>query len=116
MADSTTQHSPLLRLPLEIRLMVYEYLLFPSVLASSSHSTSVANLMPDYHTYQSEDPEKDSPFTLAVRTINPYLGAQTSRTWRRRSTYHVRTGKSPSLDSHKPFSVPSLRSGRNVPY
>lgn len=85
------QQSPLLRLPLEIRLIIYEYLLFPSALPSTSYSTSVANLLSDYHTYHSGD-TNDSPFTLSVRTIDPYLGAHSSRTWRRRSTYHVRTG------------------------
>ncbi|KAF2687230.1 hypothetical protein K458DRAFT_296703 [Lentithecium fluviatile CBS 122367] len=89
MADTTNQPL-LLQLPLEIRLIIYEYLLFPSLVPSSSHSTSVTNLLPDYHTYHSGD--SDSPFTLAVRTINPYLGAHTSRSWRKRSTYHVRTG------------------------
>ncbi|OAG08102.1 uncharacterized protein CC84DRAFT_553346 [Paraphaeosphaeria sporulosa] len=88
MAEPT---SPLLRLPFEIRLMVYEYLLFPSATPSSSHSTSVANLLPDFHTYHSSD-TNDTPFTLAVRTIDPYAGVNSSRGWRLRSTYHVRTG------------------------
>ncbi|KAL5418306.1 hypothetical protein PMIN04_007349 [Paraphaeosphaeria minitans] len=83
--------SPLLRLPFEIRLMIYEYLLFPSTTPSSSHSTSVANLLPDFHTYHSSD-TNDTPFTLAVRTIDPYAGVNSSRGWRLRSTYHVRTG------------------------
>jgi len=92
MADTMVHQSLLLRLPLEIRLNIYEYLLFPSILPSSTHSTSVANLLPDYHTYHTNEAD-DSPFTLAVRTINPYLGAQTSSSWRKRSTYYVRTGK-----------------------
>ncbi|KAJ4349928.1 uncharacterized protein N0V89_008548 [Didymosphaeria variabile] len=87
MAEPT---SPLLRLPFEIRLMIYEALLFPSKTPSSSHSTSVANLLPDFHTYHSND-TNDTPFTLAVRTIDPYAGVQSSRGWRHRSTYHVRT-------------------------
>lgn len=105
MAEPT---SPLLRLPFEIRLMIYEYLLFPSATPSSSHSTSVANLLPDFHTYHSSD-TNDTPFTLAVRTIDPYAGVNTSRGWRLRSTYHVRTGK-PSLPPHSPhveFTLPS---------
>lgn len=89
MAEST---SPLLRLPLEIRLMIYEYLLLPSRLPSASHATSVANLLPDFHTYHFDD-TNDAIFTLAVRTMDPYSGAQSSRSWKRRSTYHVRTGK-----------------------
>ena len=84
--------SPLLRLPFEIRLMIYEYLLFPSTHPSTGNSTSIANLLPDFHTYYSED-TNNSPFTLSVRTIDPWLGSQGSRTWRRRSMYHVRTGK-----------------------
>lgn len=95
--DSTTHRqlvSPFLRLPFEIRLMIYEYLLFPSKNPSTGHGISVANLLPDFHTYYSEDTNND-PFTLSVRTIDPWLGAQGSRTWRRRSTYHVRTGKLP---------------------
>lgn len=83
--------SPLLRLPFEIRLMIYEYLLFPSKYPSTGSGTSVANLLPDFHTYYSEDTNSD-PFTLSVRTIDPWLGTQGSRTWRQRSTYHVRTG------------------------
>ncbi|KAF1932690.1 uncharacterized protein M421DRAFT_246822 [Didymella exigua CBS 183.55] len=85
------QASPLLRLPMEIRLMIYEYMLLPSSQPTTIHSTSVANLVPDFHTYFSEDTNNDR-FTLSVRTIDPWLGAQASRTWRRRSTYHVRTG------------------------
>lgn len=86
--------SPLLRLPMEIRLTIYEYMLFPSSQPTTTHGTSVANLLPDFHTYFSEDTNKDA-FTLSVRTIDPWLGAQASRTWRRRSTYHVRTGTFP---------------------
>ncbi|KAF2828615.1 hypothetical protein CC86DRAFT_319570 [Ophiobolus disseminans] len=85
------QASPLLRLPLEIRLIIYEYLLHPSAHPSTGTSTSVANLLPDFHTYYSEDTNND-PSTLSVRTIDPWLGSQGSRTWRRRSTYHIRTG------------------------
>lgn len=84
--------SLLLRLPFEVRLMIYEYLLFPSTDPGTGSGTSVANLMTDFHTYYSED-TNDDPLTLSVRTIDPWLGARTSRTWRRRSTYHVRTGK-----------------------
>jgi hypothetical protein len=87
------QVSPLLRLPFEIRLMIYEYLLYPSTQPCTGTGTSVANLLPDFHTYYSEDTNND-PFTLSVRTIDPWLGSQGSRSWRRRSTYHVRTGKS----------------------
>ncbi|ORX99231.1 hypothetical protein BCR34DRAFT_606701 [Clohesyomyces aquaticus] len=91
MDDSNTIASPLLRLPLEIRLIIYEYLLFPSAAPSATHSTSVTNLLPDYHTYYSPDSNYD-PFTLAVRTIDPYLSPHSSRSWRRRTTYYVRTG------------------------
>ncbi|XPS73534.1 hypothetical protein M3J09_005679 [Ascochyta lentis] len=83
--------SPLLRLPMEIRVLIYEYMLLPSSRPTTTGSTSVANLLPDFHTYFSEDTNND-PFTLSVRTIDPWLGAQANRTWRRRSTYHVRTG------------------------
>ncbi|KZM27051.1 uncharacterized protein EKO05_0004996 [Ascochyta rabiei] len=86
--------SPLLRLPMEVRLMIYEYMLFPSSQPTATSGTSVANLLPDFHTYFSEDTNNDR-FTLSVRTIDPWLGAQASRTWRRRSTYHVRTGTFP---------------------
>lgn len=81
--------------------MIYEYLLLPSTKPSSAHSSSVTNLRPDYHTYYSSDTNTD-PFTLTVRTIDPYLNAHTSRTWRRRSTYHVRTGESftPTLNAY----------------
>lgn len=94
--------SPLLRLPFEIRLIIYEYLLFPTTHPSTSTSTSIANLLPDFHTYYSED-TNNSPFTLSVRTIDPFLASQGSRTWRRRSVYHVRTGKSfPSANPYNP--------------
>ncbi|KAF1920861.1 hypothetical protein BDU57DRAFT_436524 [Ampelomyces quisqualis] len=89
--DGALQASALMRLPFEIRLMVYEYLLFPSLHPSTSTSTSVANLLPDFDTYYSEDTNND-PFTLSIRTIDPWLGAQGSSAWRRRSTYHIRTG------------------------
>ncbi|KAJ4363244.1 hypothetical protein N0V95_001147 [Ascochyta clinopodiicola] len=79
---------------MEVRLMIYEYMLFPSSQPTTTSSTSVANLLPDFHTYFSDDTNND-PFTLSVRTIDPWLGAQASRTWRRRSTYHVRTGTFP---------------------
>lgn len=79
---------------MEIRLMIYEYMLLPSSQPTTTHGTSVANLLPDFHTYFSEDTNND-PFTLSVRTIDPWLGAQASRTWRRRATYHVRTGTFP---------------------
>ncbi|KAF2133516.1 hypothetical protein P153DRAFT_281670 [Dothidotthia symphoricarpi CBS 119687] len=82
--------SPLLRLPLELRLMIYEYLLFPSTHPTTGSGTSIANLLPDFHTYYSADTNND-PFTLSVRTIDPWLGGQ-PKSWRRRSTYYVRTG------------------------
>jgi hypothetical protein len=66
--------SPLLRLPMEIRLMIYEYMLLPSTQPTTTQGTSVANLLPDFHTYFSEDTNND-PFTLSVRTIDPWLGA-----------------------------------------
>lgn len=91
--NGEAQTSPLLRLPFEIRIMIYEYLLYPSMQPSTCTSTSVSNLLPDFHTYYSEDTNND-PFTLSVRTIDPWLGCQGSRSWRHRSTYHVRTGKS----------------------
>ncbi|KAF1841939.1 uncharacterized protein K460DRAFT_345312 [Cucurbitaria berberidis CBS 394.84] len=103
----TLPASPLLRLPFEIRLMIYEYLLFPSTRPSTSNSTSVANIVPDFHTYYSED-TNSTPFTLSVRTIDPWLGAQGSRTWRRRSTYHMRTG--PFLTSTTPTTYRVLLS------
>ncbi|KAF2633839.1 hypothetical protein BU25DRAFT_427273 [Macroventuria anomochaeta] len=90
-AEDGLPASPLLRLPVEVRLMIYEYMLFPSSQPTTTHGTSVTNLLPDFHTYLSED-TNNGPFTLSVRTIDPWLGAQASRTWRRRSTYHVRTG------------------------
>ncbi|KAJ4993927.1 autophagy-related protein 3 [Stagonosporopsis vannaccii] len=93
-SESDLPASPLLRLPLEIRLMIYEYMLLPSSHPTTTYGTSVANLLPDFHTYFSDDTNND-PFTLSVRTIDPWLGAQASRTWRRRSTYYVRTGTFP---------------------
>jgi hypothetical protein len=90
--EDGAQASPLLRLPFEIRLMIYEYLLYPSAQPSTGTGTSVANLLPDFHTYYSEDTNNDA-YTLSVRTIDPWLGQQGSRSWSRRSTYHVRTGK-----------------------
>lgn len=78
--------------------MIYEYMLLPSIQPTTTQGTSVANLLPDFHTYFSEDTNND-PFTLSVRTIDPWLGAQASRTWRRRSTYHVRTGTFPHYTS-----------------
>ena len=95
MMSGSTQTSSLLRLPFEIRLMIYEYLLLPSKTPCSGRATSVANLIPDFHTYYSKD-TNDDPFTLSVRTIDPWLGGQSLKTWRKRSTYHVRTGKSDS--------------------
>jgi hypothetical protein len=86
------QASPLLRLPFEIRLMIYEYLLYPSAQPSTGTGTTVSNLLPDFHTYYSEDTNSDV-YTLSVRTIDPWLGQQGSKSWRRRSTYHVRTGE-----------------------
>ncbi|KAF2788247.1 hypothetical protein K505DRAFT_286450 [Melanomma pulvis-pyrius CBS 109.77] len=91
MSEPHPQPSPFLRLPFEIRLIIYEYLLFPSTTPSSGQSTSVSNLLPDYHTYYTGDTDTDA-FTLTVRTMDPYLGAHSSRSWRRRNTYHVRTG------------------------
>ena len=84
--------SPLLRLPYEIRLMIYEHLLLPSTSPSTGNGTSIANLLPDFHTYLSED-TNSSASTLSVRTIDPWFGAQGPKTWRRRSTYHIRTGE-----------------------
>jgi hypothetical protein len=75
--------------------MIYELLLFPSATPQTGNSTSISNLLPDYHTYYTSDTESDA-FTLTVRTIDPYLGAHSSRGWRKRSTYHVRTGMSSS--------------------
>jgi hypothetical protein len=72
--------------------MIYEYLLLPSTTPCSGRGTSVANLIPDFHTYYSEDTNND-PFTLSVRTIDPWLGGQGLKSWRRRCTYHVRTGE-----------------------
>ncbi|KAE8827067.1 hypothetical protein HRS9139_08239 [Pyrenophora teres f. teres] len=89
--DDGLPASPLLRLPFEVRLIIYEYLLFPSTTPSTGNGTSVANLLPDYHTYYSQDTNSDA-FTLSVRTIDPWFGAQGPKTWRRRSTYHIRTG------------------------
>ena len=83
--------SPLLRLPFEIRLMIYEYLLLPSTTPTTGNGTSVANLIPDFHTYLSDDTNNDA-CTLSVRTMDPWLGSQGPKTWRRRSTYHIRTG------------------------
>ncbi|KAF2111697.1 hypothetical protein BDV96DRAFT_175509 [Lophiotrema nucula] len=83
--------SPLLRLPLELRLQIYEQLLLPSLLPSSTHSLSPLNLLPDHHVYHSST-TNETPTTLSVRTIDPYLLPHSSRTWRRRSTYHIRTG------------------------
>jgi hypothetical protein len=91
-AGEEISSSPFLRLPLEIRLMIYEHMLCPSKQPSTTQSTTVANLLPDFHTYYSDDTNND-PFTLSVRTIDPWLGAQGNSSWRRRSTYHIRTGK-----------------------
>ncbi|KAF2712287.1 hypothetical protein K504DRAFT_426387 [Pleomassaria siparia CBS 279.74] len=91
MSQPQPQSSPLLRLPFEIRLIIYEYLLFPSTTPSSGNNSSVNNLLADHHTYYTSDKDTDA-FTLTVRTIDPYLGTHSSRTWRKRSTYHVRTG------------------------
>ncbi|CAI6340268.1 unnamed protein product [Periconia digitata] len=98
--------SPLLRLPYELRLMIYEHLLLPSTVPSTSSSTSVTNLLPDYHTYYSND-TNDDPFTLSVRTIDPYL-SYSSSSWRKRSLYHIRTG--PFLTSTTPTTYRILLS------
>lgn len=87
--------------------MIYEYMLLPSNKPSSMQSISVANLLPDYHTYYSSDTNSD-PFTLTVRTIDPYLGAHGSHGWRMRSTYHARTG--PFLTSTVPTTYRVLLS------
>ena len=102
-ADEQLSSSPFLRLPLEIRLMIYEHMLCPSKQPSTTQSTTVANLLPDFHTYYSDDTNND-PFTLSVRTIDPWLGAQGNKSWRRRSTYHVRTGKSSFVHSNQIIS------------
>jgi len=73
--------------------MIYEYLLLPSTTPSTGNGTSVANLLPEFHTYYPED-TNSNVFTLSVRTIDPWFGAQGPKTWRRRSTYHIRTGES----------------------
>ncbi|KAI4921784.1 hypothetical protein J4E90_000211 [Alternaria incomplexa] len=114
--------SPLLRLPFEIRLMIYEYLLLPSTTPTTGNGTSVANLIPDFHTYLSDDTNNDA-CTLSVRTMDPWLGSQGPKTWRRRSTYHIRTGPfltttTPTTyrvllspyTSHLRYTVPSLLS------
>ncbi|PSN66814.1 hypothetical protein BS50DRAFT_634285 [Corynespora cassiicola Philippines] len=99
--------SPLLRLPLEIRLIIYEYLLLPSITPSSSYSTSVNNVSSSsHHLYLSPDTNA-TPTTLSVRTIDPYMGAHT-RTWRRRTTYHTRSG--PFLTSTTPTTYRVLLS------
>ncbi|CBX91092.1 hypothetical protein IAQ61_002553, partial [Plenodomus lingam] len=99
--------SPLLRLPLEIRFMIYEYLLLPSPTPWTGSGISIGNLVPDFHTYYSEDTNND-PFTLSVRTIDPWLGVQGSRAWRRRSMYHIRSG--PFLASSTPTTYRVLLS------
>ena len=73
MSKSLTQSSLFTRLPFEIRLMIYELLLFPSKAPHSAHNISITNLLPDYHTYSASNIDMDA-FTLAVRTIDPYLG------------------------------------------
>ena len=97
--------SPLLRLPFEIRLMIYEYLLFPSIRPSAGSGTSVANLLPDFHTCYLGDANSD-PFTLNVRTIDAWMGAQGPRSGRRRSIYHVRTGKFKDFPLHSKNNEP----------
>ncbi|KAH7139369.1 hypothetical protein B0J11DRAFT_501526 [Dendryphion nanum] len=97
MADTTVpspKQSPLLLLPPELRLRIYSYLLLPSQTPSSTHSTSIANLLPSYHTYYSTDTNPD-PYTLTICTIDPYAANKHgagSKTWRKRSTFLVRTG------------------------
>ncbi|KAJ4305372.1 hypothetical protein N0V90_000903 [Kalmusia sp. IMI 367209] len=96
--------SPLLRLPFEIRLMIYEHLLFPSNLPSSSHNTSVANLLPDYHTYHSSD-TNDTPFTLTIhvpRTHRPLSHHD--------DTHNVPRPTIPIHTAHLRHTVPSLLS------
>ncbi|KAF1978620.1 hypothetical protein BU23DRAFT_229070 [Bimuria novae-zelandiae CBS 107.79] len=100
---------PLLRLPLEIRLMIYEYLLFPSKIPSSSHATSVANLLPDFHTHHPND-MNDTSFALVIRTIDPFAGGNGPRSWKRRSTYHVRTASGPFLTTTTPTTYRVLLS------
>jgi hypothetical protein len=102
MSETKAQPSPLLRLPFEIRLMIYELLLFPSATPQTGNNTSVTNLLPDYHTYYISDTDTDA-FTLTVRTIDPYLGAQSSRNWRKRSTFHVQIGMSSSPSTAQVF-------------
>jgi len=89
--------------------MIYEFLLFPSTTPYSTHNTSVINLLPSYHTYANAVTDAETnAFTLMVRTIDPYLGAHSSRAWRRRSTYHVRAG--PFLTSSTPTTYRILLS------
>lgn len=107
--DDGLPASPLLRLPLEVRLIIYEYLLFPMKRPSTGNGISVANLLPDFHTYYSED-TNDDPFTLSVRTIDPWIG-KGSKSWRRRSTYYVRTGTFPPSSPTQP--TPSKKSTTN---
>ncbi|KAF2085030.1 hypothetical protein K490DRAFT_47833 [Saccharata proteae CBS 121410] len=86
--------SPFLRLPTEIRLMIYELLLCPY---SSTTSTSNTNVTaPDYHVYEpgSSNPASTSPHTLSIRTMDPValsnLASSPTSPIQRRSTYHIR--------------------------
>ncbi|KAF2735024.1 hypothetical protein EJ04DRAFT_221721 [Polyplosphaeria fusca] len=105
MTTSEPQQSPFLRLPFELRLQIYEYLLLPSSTPAPTHSTSIDNLSPQ-HPYYTPDPTS-SPTTLTVRTIDPSLPHHAPSPKRRlRTTYHIRTGPFQTHTTPTTYTLP----------
>ncbi|TKA71211.1 hypothetical protein B0A49_03984, partial [Cryomyces minteri] len=93
-ADSKPR-SLFLRLPTEIRLMIYELLLVPSSTTIATNASTIA--CPGYHEYEQSSPRTpDSIPTLTFRSIDQkhyqqslLLGAETQSFPRLRSAYTI---------------------------
>ncbi|KAK8194803.1 hypothetical protein HDK77DRAFT_371110 [Phyllosticta capitalensis] len=97
MSTTTPNPSPFLRLPTEIRLMIYELLLLPASADAPTPRNKNSVAAPD-----SQDSNADDlnplvpPRTLQIRTIDPqhahkHLCTASSSTRSSRPTYHART-------------------------
>lgn len=67
--------SPFLRLPPELRIIIYETLLLhPAQALGTTHSTSTAHVLPaasEYHDYERLDSSSPPPLVLKIRTEDP---------------------------------------------
>lgn len=87
--DVQTIESPFLRLPYELRLAIYEYLLFPS---ETSAGFTPDRLLPIPSKYV----EEPDPFVLTVETIHPSREPKALKKTVRRSRYNAHTGTYPN--------------------